>query len=113
MLREKWIAALRSGEYRQCTGMLGDGKGAYCALGVLSKVSGLCMQLAYDVVGFKPYEASLVAWMNDVEHHSFNQIADALETMWKKSEDNGSRLSEVASTNSVAAPFATQPGTAV
>ena len=45
-LKEKWLAALRSGEYKQCTralvGTADDGSGVgYCCLGVLAKVAGL------------------------------------------------------------------------
>lgn len=36
-LKAKWIAALRSGEYKQATGMLRD-EGCYCCLGVLAVV---------------------------------------------------------------------------
>jgi hypothetical protein len=38
-IAEKWIAALRSGEYEQTFGKLFDGTG-YCCLGVLCKVLG-------------------------------------------------------------------------
>ena len=45
-LKQKWLAALRSGEYKQCTralvGTANDGSGVgYCCLGVLAKVAGL------------------------------------------------------------------------
>jgi len=33
---EKWVNALRSGEYGQCKGKLSDGNGSYCCLGVLN-----------------------------------------------------------------------------
>lgn len=38
--RKKLVAALRSGEYRQTTEVLTDGKG-YCCLGVACEISGL------------------------------------------------------------------------
>ena len=38
-IADKWIAALRSGEYKQAVGALYDGEG-YCCLGVLCKVLG-------------------------------------------------------------------------
>lgn len=38
-LKKKWVAALRSGEYGQCTGQLADGKGNYCCLGVLAHIT--------------------------------------------------------------------------
>ena len=45
-LKQKWLAALRSGEYKQCTGSLSgiamdDSGVGYCCLGVLAKVAGL------------------------------------------------------------------------
>lgn len=39
-LRQKWLEALRSGEYQQTKHKLFDGVG-YCCLGVLCKVAGL------------------------------------------------------------------------
>lgn len=37
-IKAKWLKALRSGEFKQCTGDLTDGSGGYCCLGVLQKV---------------------------------------------------------------------------
>jgi len=37
--KDKWVAALRSGEYKQTREQLYDGKG-YCCLGVLCKITG-------------------------------------------------------------------------
>lgn len=34
-IKQKWLDALRSGEYKQGKGRLRDGNGAYCCLGVL------------------------------------------------------------------------------
>jgi hypothetical protein len=39
-LKAKWVAALRSGEYKQCSGKLYDGVG-YCCIGVLLKLDGV------------------------------------------------------------------------
>lgn len=36
-IADKWLAALRSGEYKQCTNVLYNG-GGYCCLGVLQMV---------------------------------------------------------------------------
>lgn len=33
-VQERWLADLRSGEFDQCTGVLYDGYGGYCCLGV-------------------------------------------------------------------------------
>ncbi len=44
-LKEKWVAALRSGKYLQADGALrkirNDGKQGYCCLGVLCEISGI------------------------------------------------------------------------
>lgn len=37
-MRDKWVKALRSGEYGQCKETLTDGKGSFCCLGVLQHV---------------------------------------------------------------------------
>ncbi len=34
-----WVAALRSGDYKQCTGLLTDGNCGFCCLGVLCDVA--------------------------------------------------------------------------
>ena len=38
-LKKKWLKALRSGEYGQAEGVLYDGKGNFCCLGVLEHVA--------------------------------------------------------------------------
>lgn len=40
-LRDKWVAALRSGEYKQGRTRLKNEFGEYCCLGVLTEVSGV------------------------------------------------------------------------
>lgn len=37
-IKAKWVAALRSGEYGQCTSVLNDGTGGFCCLGVLCDI---------------------------------------------------------------------------
>lgn len=37
-LKARWVKALRSGKYKQCTGKLTDKKGGYCCLGVLQRL---------------------------------------------------------------------------
>lgn len=39
-MKEKWIAALRGGKYKQCQGELKDASGAHCCLGVLLETQG-------------------------------------------------------------------------
>lgn len=35
-IKEMWLEALRSGDYKQTTGCLNNGKGGFCCLGVLT-----------------------------------------------------------------------------
>lgn len=38
-VKERWVAALRSGEYKQGYSVLRDGQERYCCLGVLSEIA--------------------------------------------------------------------------
>lgn len=105
-LKEKWIAALRSGKYEQGTGFLCK-DGAYCCLGVLMEVSGnpewvadveypsnKMIRYSYDdyvwleskklpnhierQYDIMDYTATLM-YMNDSQHKSFSEIADWIE----------------------------------
>ena|SRR5690606_8879849 len=37
-IKQKWVTALRSGEYEQCEGSLWDMESGFCCLGVLSDI---------------------------------------------------------------------------
>ncbi len=39
--RKKWVAALRSGEYKQGKGCLENANGEFCCIGVLAKLAGV------------------------------------------------------------------------
>ena len=45
-LRNKWLKALRSGEYEQCEGQLHIQDDGYCCLGVLARCAGYA---SYDI----------------------------------------------------------------
>jgi hypothetical protein len=48
-LKEKWIAALRSGKYKQGQGLLRSANDRYCCLGVLCEVAGVpAKQVSYE-----------------------------------------------------------------
>jgi hypothetical protein len=50
-LKEAWVKALRSGDYRQANGKLFDpAAGSYCCLGVLCKVAGAEFKVAEIVL---------------------------------------------------------------
>ena len=93
-LKEKWVKALRSGEYKQTFGRLRQDN-SYCCLGVLCKVADFAIDdtggdsvqahgsvVAYgpvgNAIGGKPVVEHL--WrMNDDAQMSFSQIADYIE----------------------------------
>lgn len=88
-LKDKWIAALRSGEFEQNRGSL-YWKGKYCCLGVLAKVSGLnemtwesegCIPSTYVLLdeAIGGHWVSQLAGMNDNLGASFSEIADYVD----------------------------------
>lgn len=97
-LKDKWIKALRSGEYKQGKQLLRSGNNLYCCLGVLCEVMGTRATKPNDVnfyyydgnsgalsdtlaiqAGLKHSDQRVCVSMNDKDEFSFNQIADWLE----------------------------------
>lgn len=95
-LKAKWIEALRSGEYKQTTGILryvDNGEESFCCMGVLCEVVGVPRASVgysfdgglYEVAGLpasmlpRERQAHLVT-MNDHEEKTFSEIADWIET---------------------------------
>lgn len=102
-MKAKWVAALRSGEYKQTTRKLRevyeDGSVGFCCLGVLCDLSGMGRwegSLYHDEgdhvlaggnrlwelgtrYGLKRGEAVDLAYHNDIDKWSFDQIADYIE----------------------------------
>lgn len=108
-LHKKWIEALRSGEYKQGSGVyckIVDGEPRYCCLGVLAKVAGFNytvdaegdvwwegstekmyvqdaflerMKLSGGVLGNSSGGQLPLWYINDVVKLPFNKIADHLE----------------------------------
>jgi hypothetical protein len=102
IVKEKWITALESGEYKQCTGQLSH-DGGYCCLGVLTDLYLKETGGEWDMndilrddggLGSKVREWAGISEvgpevsiglkyvplvnMNDIDHRSFSYIADAL-----------------------------------
>ena len=93
-LKAKWLAALRSGKYKQATRTLREpDSNNYCCLGVLCALAG--MKWKKDITGYYlhsqtltpppvkkaglgVYEAGELAKMND-QGKSFAEIADYIE----------------------------------
>lgn len=85
-LKEKWLIALRSGDYSQCKLVLGDENGSYCCLGVLCKISNipfikdnLLEGNRWDDLGLTGKDKTILITMNDDQDKSFNEIADWIQ----------------------------------
>lgn len=88
-LKSKWIKALESGDYEQCTSKLQDEDGKNCCLGVLCRVMRIKhknivdMEQLQDVGLHKLMPASTqtkLIQMNDFHKKSFQEIAQFLKT---------------------------------
>jgi len=82
--KKKWIAALRSGEYKQCTGFLHLG-GGHCCLGVAEIIHGVKSESTRVLRGNFPQAiegisemSTKLTSMND-NGNTFSQIADYIE----------------------------------
>lgn len=87
--KAKWVAALRSGEYKQGKYLLHD-EGRFCCLGVACRVAGLDINL----IGYSKYTNS----MPYRSMPSFFRYADPGSPAWglAKMNDNGKTFSEIA-----------------
>lgn len=98
-LKNEWIAALRSGEYKQAKNVLHSADGGFCCIGVLADiglefdweqdspkdnwgVDGGCVSMLFDtqldLLGLGVEVARELAGMND-SGNTFNEIADWIE----------------------------------
>lgn len=96
-IADKWIAALRSGEYKQAPGKLRVFGPAYCCLGVLCEVLNIeyddndmwlpfAAQKVSDMksnIGLLSVETGSLASLND-RGMSFNNIANLIEHNWEQ-----------------------------
>lgn len=104
---ERWVAALRSGKYKQGHSLLRSTQNHYCCLGVLCDVLGVewrvkseanISYLAYESETYLPDTIVEIAEMkskngiihgtslvnfNDVYRKNFNEIADIIEQNWE------------------------------
>lgn len=94
-LKKKWVAALRSGDYKQGRNSLKQGKGdkaTYCCLGVLCEIEGLrraptdfLTESQLKKVGMSGEMQQRLAKMNDAyrpdcgHQYSFKRIATYIE----------------------------------
>jgi hypothetical protein len=92
-IRDKWVAALRSGRYKQGRAVLKRNGTHYCCLGVLAEIEGLfdgeaegcgtvngvCSSLPKSVLSY-PIQDRLMS-LNDHHQMSFTEIADQIESL--------------------------------
>lgn len=95
---EIWIAALRSGEYKQGTAVLAyyprKGTTEFCCLGVLNQVCALGSDSSLgkirpdirESIGLTGNLQSTLIRMNDEENKTFNEIADFLSDIASEAE---------------------------
>lgn len=77
-LKQQWLEVLRSGQYDQCHGSMGDSNKTYCAMGLLHVSMGdPYFEKLTNLVPNKIF--TTVADLND-SGHTFSQIADLIET---------------------------------
>lgn len=84
IIKEKWVKALRSGEYRQARGSFIDREtGEHCCLAVLGAViSGNKEYPLYpddETTGTTVLQRGGLVYMNDMGEASFEEIADWIE----------------------------------
>lgn len=89
--KTKWVAALRSGEYKQCESQLHDRRdNKYCCLGVACAVTGVTIPedeqyipLDFpevpDLIKGQTELTEILTDMNDWGQQSFSEIADYIE----------------------------------
>lgn len=102
-VKERWVAALRSGKYRQTRGTLNEGDVSFCCLGVLCDTEGLGWEISnpynkvrvikdfpksyggmlpgvlLDRFGFTGRAQELLIEKNDVRQDNFESIANWIE----------------------------------
>jgi hypothetical protein len=82
---EKWLPALRSGEFKQIRGTLCNLDNSYCCLGVAAKVAwdnvsdDTLYRYIRDLIGVDRQGSDCLVKLNDVERLSFSEIADYIE----------------------------------
>jgi hypothetical protein len=111
-LKQQWVAALRSGKYRQAKEYLHVPTFGYCCLGVLCDIVddtkwvdwnntrynfGDRSKCTYptldwlDRIGLLDNDAEHLTILNDIRNKTFSEIADWIETNIKETNDDYDR----------------------
>ena len=87
----KWIAALRSGDFKQTTNKLHSDDGCHCCLGVaelifdIDSADSINKTSSYnhimDELGIDAEQMNIYITFNDEEYYTFSQIADEAEKL--------------------------------
>lgn len=77
-LRNKWVAGLLSGDYKQIRGLLRSHRG-YCCIAVLMAVSEMSLSQLEKRGLFSAEMDKLFTEMNDIDQLSFDEIAYYIE----------------------------------
>lgn len=84
-LVDKWIAALRSGEFTQGVCMLkNEAEGSYCCLGVLCEVAGVPFKPITPNEDFTINESDINADAYDVLAHALSERYSHVNADWEK-----------------------------
>ncbi len=80
-IKEKWVKALRSGEYEQCRYTLYTRDKRYCCLGVLAKLVGVIEDHSalIEKSGITKEQRDSCVDLNDHRKKTFAEIADYVE----------------------------------
>lgn len=91
-LKARWVAALRSGKYKQGRGSLQTGEGEFCCLGVLCEISPAVKHrvkaagqeatlgvVGYTYAGLSREQEDILTSMNDEGSKTFLGIATWIE----------------------------------
>lgn len=95
-IKNKWLEALRSGNYKQCTGYLHKGEG-YCCLGVLEDILGAEWELAPGSANtvYRPVGTQSIYMTS----YSFDDSLNSIDIINQAAimNDNGKSFSQIAS----------------
>jgi hypothetical protein len=105
--RKAWVEALRSGDYKQGEGVLRDGDGNYCCLGVACELAvkdGVEMDVYTPEDGSTLYDGQAIVcprkvqdWLRLAERHGAHRDHVSRDTRYLTTlNDNGATFAEIA-----------------
>lgn len=99
-IKRKWCEALRSGKYKQATGMLATDDGGYCCLGVLAQVAidnGIGnWDIFYKSSDYLPDEVAQWAGVEDCDPHIRDPRKTGIAGTLAELNDSGANFATIA-----------------